>query len=251
MERNMHIPILSSVTKNNDIPKLLLYRRLSADDMGLESPNSGELVEKLNMSDTEEVKAIKNAAMQYSINLAQRDFIAKIITMVSASAVLVVTGIITGLADINASTSLALACIGFTMAVGDVVSAYHTWHDKKQGKEGLALGSDAVGNIVYWLSTRFGISDERAKISATYASVIAHGAHDISTVSVSNFISVTMPEILSCASSATSVGKKCTDITSKIINVSPAIKKNESISQIEQQTVERERKISIPEHRFV
>ncbi|HCQ4576771.1 TPA: hypothetical protein OKV73_004648 [Escherichia albertii] len=242
-----HSPVI-----NNDIPRLLLHKRLSADDMGLESPHSRISVGKFSESDPEkEIRAIKNTAMQYGINLAQRDFIAKIITMVSAGAVLVVTGIITGFADINASPSLALACMGFTMSMGDVVSAYHTWHNKKQGKEGLALASDSVGNIIYWLSAHFGISDERAKLAATYASVITHGVHDISTVSVGNFISVAMPDILSHASCATSVGKKCTDIISKIINVSPARKKNESISQPEQQTPERLDKTSEPVHRFV
>ncbi|EFH6990320.1 hypothetical protein J6Z66_004707 [Escherichia coli] len=237
---------------NNDISRPLFHKRLSADGMGLESPHSRISVGKFSGSDPEkEIRDIKNTAMLYGVNLAQRDFFAKIITMVSAGAVLVVTGIITGVADINASPSLALACIGFTMSTGDVVSAYYTWHNKKQGKEGLALTSDSVGNIIYSLSTHFGISDERAKLAAIYTSLIIHGVHDIGTMSVGNFISVNMPDVLSYASSATSIGKKCTDITSKIINVSPARKKNESISQLEQQTPERLNKISEPVHRFV
>ncbi|UCQ38682.1 protein EseG [Edwardsiella piscicida] len=156
------------------------------------------------------------------VDMAKRSFVAKVLTLVAASAVLITAALITGLTAGAGVPLLALASIGFTIAVGDVACAAYDWNHKKNGGEGLAMGSDAIGNAIHWLGKVSGASDERARQVAAYGSLLARSAITVSTVAVSGFLPVAAPLALQTTIPALTLGRTMIEISAS------AIKTNET-----------------------
>ncbi|MFB2702376.1 hypothetical protein ACE1BG_12750 [Aeromonas veronii] len=216
---------LSHVDQSDRLPHEPANRRLSADDMGITLSHTGPSGDELKASTLEEkAKVADSAAKQCGVDMAKRSFVAKVLTLVAASAVLVAAALVTGLTGGAGIPLLALAGVGFAMAVGDVACAYKDWQSKKQGGEGLAMGGDALGNAIHWLGKHCGASDEKAKQIANVTSLLTRGALAVGTVAIGGFLPVAAPAALAHAMPAITVGKVGVETVAGLVSADAARK---------------------------
>lgn len=205
---------------------------IQCDGLGLEPPRSQAHLEAPNLNELQQsADEATQKARQCGVDMAKRSFVAKVMTLVAASAVLVAAALVTGFTGGAGIPLLALAGVGFAMAVGDVVCAYKDWQSKKQGGEGLAMGGDALGNVIHWLGKRCGASDEKAKQIATYTSLLTRGALAVGTVAIGGFLPVAAPAALAHAMPAITVGKVAVEIVAGGVNANATRKGEQQQAQ--------------------
>ncbi|WP_312978126.1 protein EseG [Atlantibacter sp.] len=219
MEHISHSLSLSHVDQNNPLPQEPANRRLPADDMGIALRHTGPSGDELKASTLEEkAKVADSAAKQCGVDMAKRSFVAKVLTLVAASAVVVAAALVTGFTGGAGVPLLALAGVGFAMAVSDVACAYKDWQSKKQGGEGFAMGGDALGNAIHWLCKRCDASDEKAKQIANVLSLLTRGALAVGTVAIGGFLPVTTPAALAHTIPAITVGKVSVETVAGVVS---------------------------------
>ncbi|AIJ09181.1 Protein EseG [Edwardsiella anguillarum] len=193
------------------------------DLLGIEAPRSRAPGAPIPLDQLRaQAQEAEQKAKACGVEMAKRAFVAKVLTLVAASAVLITAALITGLTAGAGVPLLTLASVGFTLAVGDVACAAYDWNHKKNGGGGLAMGSDAIGNAIHWLGKTGGASDERARQVAAYGSLLARSAVTVSTVAVSGFLPVAAPLALQTTIPALTLGRTMIEISAN------AIKTNET-----------------------
>ncbi|WFN95572.1 protein EseG [Edwardsiella ictaluri] len=177
------------------------------DQLGIEPPRSDAPKASPSLEELKaQAKEAEQKAKTCGVDMAKRSFFTKMIALVAASAVLITAALITGFTAGAGIPLLALASVGFAIAVGDVACAAYDWHNKKNGGEGLPMGSDAIGNAIYGLGKACGASDEKARQVATYGSLLARSAITLGTVAVGGFLPVAAPEALQTVIPALTLG---------------------------------------------
>ncbi|ACR68158.1 protein EseG [Edwardsiella ictaluri] len=177
------------------------------DQLGIEPPRSDAPKASPSLEELKaQAKEAEQKAKDCGVDMAKRSFVAKVLVLVAASAVLIAAALITGLTAGAGIPLLALASVGFAIAVGDVACAAYDWHNKKNGGEGLPMGSDAIGNAIYGLGKTCGASDERARQVATYGSLLARSAITLGTIAVGGFLPVAAPHALQTVIPALTLG---------------------------------------------
>ncbi|MBL0526840.1 hypothetical protein JD490_18255 [Aeromonas dhakensis] len=205
---------------------------IQCDGLGLEPPRLQAHPEAPNLNELQQTAdEATQKARQCGVDMAKRSFIAKVLTLVAASAVLVAAALVTSFTGGAGIPLLALAGVGFAMAVGDVACAYKDWQSKKQGGEGLAMGGDALGNAIHWLGKRCGASDEKAERIATYTSLLTRGALAVGTVAIGGFLPVAAPAALAHAMPAITVGKVAVEIVAGGVNANATRKGEQQQAQ--------------------
>ncbi len=187
---------------------------LPCNELGIERPDSQALRQEApDLTELQQTAAdAAQKAKECGVDIAKRGFFSKLLTLVAASAVLVAAALVTGFTGGAGIPLLALAGVGFAMAVGDVACAACDWYSKAHGGEGLAMGGDSLGNLLHKISSKCGASTETAKKIATYGSILTRGALAVSTAAVGGFAAVATPTALHSAVASITVCRTALDV---------------------------------------
>ncbi|MEN3031903.1 hypothetical protein [Chromobacterium amazonense] len=195
------------------------------EDLGIAQPNTQNRPEALSLTELEDkAKTADAEAKKCGVDIAKRGFFSKLLTLAAASAVLVAAALVTGLTGGAGIPLLALAGVGFAMAVGDVACAGYDWYNKAHGGEGMAMGGDSLGNFMNWLATKCGASADTAKKVATYGSLLTRGTLAVGTIAVGGFLPVATTGALHSAGLGISIGSAALTTASGIPTASAGLR---------------------------
>lgn len=114
-------------------------------------------------------------ANNYQVDLAQKTFVAKLISVAIMGTMVASSVIAAGVIPVALSSVFVMASI-------DAGCAYYNWQQKAHGRTALPFEADSVANAVYGLARCFGAPELAAKQSGTMFSAAARAV--LMTVSV-------------------------------------------------------------------
>lgn len=152
-------------------------------------------------------KAIEsdNEARKCGVEVARRTFFARLIALASSTLLLVSSALLTGVTGGVGAPALALASVGFVIAVGDVVCAGYDLLNKGKGGDGLPKGFDSIANAIYWISGKCGVDEDKSSKIASYVSTLVRGALTFSNILIAFLLPVAAPAIIQNLSPAVSI----------------------------------------------
>ncbi len=184
----------------------------SPDQVALSPPKEKEQLTPVKAMADEALEKAGQAeadAKKMGIAKAKREVIGKCLAAAGALLGFCVAIAVTLLSGGAGVPLLALAGVGFAVAGLDAVCAVADHDNKLKGKEGLAMGSDAIGNGIHFLLTKAGVSDGRAKDVAKVGSKVLNGGLTIATALTGVFAPAAgIGKLTGVAASATVAGLK-------------------------------------------
>ncbi|MFM5540424.1 hypothetical protein ACET8U_22585 [Aeromonas veronii] len=245
------VPELHSVSERGSFQSLnnSSFYLPTANMLGISPPNDhkrnenfvassqlepGEVNNRKNENDIQQVRTraqeAEQAANKCGVNVAKRTFFAKLLTLAAASAALVTAALITGFSGGAAIPLLALAGVGFTIAVGDAGCALKDWLNKKNGKEGLPSGADSLANILHAIATKLRMNPEKIHKFASYTSGATRAALILATVFCGGFLAGpgALPSWLKDAALYANTGKVAAELMGGLAGQSASIKNQEA-----------------------
>lgn len=189
--------------------------------LGLSPPQSKNSFPHSAVTPSEVHKTVEDASLkakQCGISMAKCAFFARSLSLISTGAMLVVAALVTGMTGGAGIPLLILASASFAIAVGDVACAAYDWYSKVHGCNGLAMGSDSLGNSLYKLCKLCNASDQKALKVAFWGALFARSSVTIAGAIMGGFLPVSTPATLQQVMPYVSIVKSVVDVGAVLFN---------------------------------
>ncbi|CAH0536022.1 hypothetical protein [Vibrio marisflavi] len=121
-------------------------------------------------------------AKKLGVDLAKKEFVGKMISLGIATVALGLAVAATILTGGTGLPLVALASASFLLSIADASCALYDWRSKAGGGEGLAMGGDALANVVKEIATKCGANEESAKTWGRNVSVAGRLSLTLATI---------------------------------------------------------------------